>query len=464
MPIRPNHYEQMPESIADKLAAWGLTLKYPDMPSEAVHEVKRRFIDSIGCIIGARSSPPAVAAMRLSPVVKRGANVIGWKKQTTPEMAAFVNGVMVRYLDFNDTYLSKEPAHPSDNIPAALACAQSAGRNGRDLITAIAAAYEIQCRLCDAASLRARGWDHVTYGAFSSLVSSAKLLGLSHKETVNAIGIIGASSPSLRQTRAGQLSMWKGCAFADVSKRAVFAAMRAKNGVTGPPAIFEGRFGFMPLVSGNLTLPPFAGQDGRRFKVLDTCIKYYPVEYHSQSAVGAASEIFKEIKKHERIESVRVKTFKAAYDIIGSGAEKKRPATRETADHSMAYCVAAALTDGAITLETFSEKRLKDKKLLNLVDKVTVTVDAELDRLYPEAMPNRVEVKFYNGRVISKEIVYPKGHPKNPMSDTAVDEKFTSLASRRYSGKGIKLMLAALWRIERIKDLSDVFKLLDKVK
>ncbi len=457
----------MPDTIADRLAAWGLSLDYRDLPPEVVHEVKRRIMDSLGCIIGAHSSPPAVAAVQLCPAVKKGASIIGWKKRTTPELSAFVNGVMVRYLDFNDTYLSKEPAHPSDNIPVAIACSQSAGRNGRGLITAVAAAYEIQCRLCDAASLRARGWDHVTYGAFSGTVCAAMLLGLSAGETVNALGIIGASSPALRQTRAGQLTMWKGCAFADVSKRAVFAAMLAKKGVTGPTEIFEGRFGFMNLVSGKLTLPPFAGHrgwDGQRFKILDACIKYYPVEYHAQSAVGAASGLFKEIKGIADIESVKVETCKTAYDIIGSGPEKKRPSTRETADHSLPYCVAAALADGGVTLKTFSAERLKDKKLLNLVDKVTVTVDGRLDRLYPKAVPNRVELRLKNGRVLSKEILYPKGHPKNPMSDKEVEAKFTSLASRRYGDKEIKRMLTTLWRIEGIKDISGVLKLFDKVK
>lgn len=454
----------MADTLAGKIAGFGLGLKYKDLSNEAVHEVKRRVIDSLGCALGAYYSPPAKIAREMAPHIINGssASIIGGDGQTTPDLAAFVNGIMVRYLDFNDTYLSKEPAHPSDNIPAALAAAQSYGKNGADLIAAIAAAYEAQCRLCDAASLRSKGWDHVTYGSFSSTLAASMLMELSESETVHALGIAGTASPALRQTRAGkgELSMWKGCAFANTARNSVFAAMLAKGGVTGPAPIFEGEFGFFNIVSGpfKLELPVF--KEGR-LKILDTYIKYYPAEYHSQSAIGAAIELSSDIEDIEKIESVTVKTFTTAYEIIGSGAERWRPETRETADHSLPFCVAAALMDGTVKLSTFTD-RLKDPRLLSLLSKIKVEIDPELDRLYPEAIPNRVEVKLRSGEYLANEIIYPKGHPKNPLSDAEVEQKFRTLSEWYFPNGSTPPVLDMLWNLEKVDNVGKIFRFFRK--
>lgn len=442
--------------MAEKIAGYG-SLKFEDLPDAVVREVKRRLIDSFACALGAYGAPPAKAALSAAPSIKDGpsSSIIGGGT-TSPEYAAFVNGILIRYLDFNDTYLSKEPAHPSDNIAAALAAAEAAGRNGKELITAVAAAYELQCRLCDAASLRARGWDHVTYGAFSATLAASMLLGLTKEETVHALGIAGTTSPALRQTRAGELSMWKGAAFAHASKEAVFSAMLAKNGMTGPSPIFEGEFGFMKLVSGPFELPPLARGRGDRFRILDTYIKYYPVEYHAQSAVGAAIEIYREMEEGDEIEDVEVRTFRAAYEII-SGAEKIKPRTRETADHSLPFLVAAALADGTVNLATFTEK-LEDERILGLAEKVRVVVDDSLDKLYPEAVPNRIEVKLVSDRRISREIIYPRGHPKDALTDREVEEKFRALSGWLFSGESMERALDALWNIEKASDIRGLLR------
>lgn len=443
-------------TLAEKIAGYG-SLKFEDLPDAVVHEVKRRLIDSIACALGAYGAMPVKAALSVAPSIKDGPSsaIIGGGV-TSPEYAAFVNGILIRYLDFNDTYLSKEPAHPSDNIAPALATAEAAGRNGKELIAAIVAAYELQCRLCDAASLRARGWDHVTYGSFSATLAASMLLGLTKEETVHALGIAGTTSPALRQTRTGELSMWKGAAFAHASKEAVFSAMLARNGMTGPSPIFEGEFGFMKLVSGPFELPLLARGRGDRFKILDTYIKYYPVEYHAQSAVGAAIEIYNEMEEGDTIEAVEVKTFRAAYEII-SGAEKLRPRTRETADHSLPFIVAATLIGGAVTLGTFAE-RLNDECILALSAKVKVTVDDSLDRLYPEAVPNRVEVKLSSGRRLSKEVIYPKGHPKDALTDREVEDKFRALSGWLFSGERMEQAIDAIWNIEKASDMREVLR------
>src|SRR5207253_6511038 len=172
-----------------------------------------------------------------------GSTIFGTDHKAPPDWAAFANGCGSRYFDFNDTYLSKEPAHPSDNISAALAVAESVGAGGRELITAIALAYEVQCRLCDAASIRARGWDHVTYGTFSTALTSAKLMKLDPAKTRHAVNIAGVAGAAMRQARAGQLSHWKGVAFADAARHGVYSALPAPAGRTGPAPSLLGHMG-----------------------------------------------------------------------------------------------------------------------------------------------------------------------------------------------------------------------------
>src|SRR3989338_8419644 len=299
-------------NIAEKLSDYSYSINFENLPKEVIHEVKKRVIDSLGCAMGAFNSKPCKIARDVANLYsgKFAATILGTKNKSSVSLASFSNCAMVRYLDFNDTYLSKEPAHPSDNICAALAIAEAENSSGKELITAIVLGYEIQCRLCDAASLRSKGWDHVTYGAFSSGLVASKLMDLNIEQTVHTLGISGVANIALRQTRTGELSMWKGCEFANTARNAVFAAILAKHGMTGPSPIFEGEKGFMKLVSGYFELGDFGGKESH-FKILDTYIKFYPAEYHSQSAIEAALKLKSEIGDIDTIESIEVRTFDA---------------------------------------------------------------------------------------------------------------------------------------------------------
>lgn len=448
-------------SKAQRLVDYALGLEYDSIPGQTAREAKRRLMDAFACMLGAFNGPAARIAREAAPMVDSGlcATILGSPRTTTPEAAAFANGVLIRSLDYNDTYLSKEPAHPSDNIAACLAAAEAAGRSGREFLTAIVAAYEIQCRLCDSASLRTKGWDHVAYGAFSSASAASRLLGLSREEAVNAVNIAGTASPALRQSRAGELSMWKGCAFANAAKDAVFAATLAKGGMTGPSPVFEGEFGFEKVVSGPIALPSsFGGENGEGFKIDETYIKFYPAEYHSQSAIGAAIDLRAEIEDPLEVESITIKTFQAGYEIIGRGTEKWRPRTRETADHSLPFLVAAAILDGSVSLSTYSE-RMFDADLIEFTQKVKVEVDPDLDKMYPSAIPNRVEVRLRNGKLITGEMIYPKGHPLNPMTDLEVEQKFKELGAWALTGKKAEEILSRIWELEKMADIKELMRL-----
>jgi len=446
-------------TVAEKMATFAHRLSFDDLPPEVVHEVKRRVIDSIGCALGAYDSAPCRIARTVARLVKSRfpATLLGTNHTSAPDLAAFANGTMIRYLDYNDTYLSKEPALPSDNIAAALAVAEAEDGDGKSLITSIVIGYEIQCRLCDAAALRTRGWDHVTYGPLSTALVAAKLMGLSEMEMVHALGLAGVPNVALRQTRVGELSMWKGCAFANAARNGIFAALLAKQGMTGPAPLFEGEKGFIRLVTGPFDPPPF-GEKGLPFKIMDTYIKFYPAEYHAQSAIEAALLLRKKFDP-EDISAIEVKTFDVSVEIIGKDPEKWHPRSRETADHSLPYLVAVALMDGIVGLDQFTDARIADPRLRALIQKVSVTDDPEFNEAYPESMPNQVTVKTVDGQSHALKVTYPKGHPNRPLTDQELEEKFISLAEPRLSNKQIRKILDRLWKLDTLKKMDDLLSL-----
>jgi 2-methylcitrate dehydratase len=416
----------MSETLADQLAEFTLSTRFEDLPEVVIVEARRRLLDAFACAVGALEEPSSSIARKAATSVRSepGSALFGGGR-SSPDWAAFANGVHIRYLDCNDTYLSLEPAHPSDNWAAVMAVGEIVGASGQKWIEAAAVAYEVQCRLCDAASIRARGWDHVTYGALSTSLASSKLLGLNHAETVHALGIAGTTSPALRLTRAGELSMWKGCAFAHAARNGVFAALLARDGMTGPAPLFEGDMGFCQQVSGPLSLAQLGGPAGSDWMLPKTSIKFVPAEYHSQSAIAVAFELRPQIPDLSRIRSIEIATFRVAVEIIGQDPEKWRPKTRETADHSLPYCTAVALVDGTISADQFIEARLSDPALLDLVARTTE--DARLTAGYPNGIPNRVTVTLDDGTTLSGEMAFPPGHDKNPLSDAQLAAKFHGL-------------------------------------
>jgi 2-methylcitrate dehydratase len=452
----------MTQPLANRLADYANRLRFEDLPAAVVHETKRRFIDSLATAVGAMDADAYAIAKRCALRVQSqpGASLLGGGRSSA-EWATFANGLLIRYLDYNDTYLSLEPAHPSDNLAAVLAVGEAAGAGGRELITAAVLAYEIQCRLCDAASLRQHGVDHVTYGALSSCAAASKLLGLDAVRTTHALGIAGVCNVALRQTRSGELSMWKGCAFANAARNGVFAALLAAEGLTGPAPIFEGELGFMKLVTRQpFDLPLLAG-GGQPFLITETYIKYWPAEYHSQSAIEAALQLRPEVGDARKVEAIDIHTFEAAVDIIGKDPEKWRPRTRETADHSLPYCTAVALADGEVTLAQFAPERFGDAALLELVGRVKVHRDRSLSERYPRGIPNRITVTLTDGRQLVREVEFPRGHARNPMTDAEVEKKFRTLVEPRYGRERADRVLAVCWQLEALGSAGDLVRLLD---
>jgi len=417
--------------ITEQLANYAYNLKYSDLSKKTIHNVKRHFLDALGCAIAARNAPPV-------KIIK--------KVEKTLANKGFQYGTQIRYLDYDDWYAgkAKEPAHPNDNFGATLSVAEAVKASGKDFILASALGYEIQCRLCDSGNLRKKGWDHVIYGAVSVPLAVGRLMRLSKKQLAQAVNITLHTNISSRQVReAAELSMWKACAFSNVVRNAIFGVELAKKGMEGPNEVFEGKWGIIKQLMSGFRMAKLGGF------AIDRCwMKKWPAEIHSQSAIQAALDVRKEIKVKD-IKKIEIESHEAGYNIIGKGKEKWKPGTRETADHSLPYIVTAALIDGKVDENTFSPKKFKNRKYLSLLQKVTVKENKGLTKYYPGAAPNLVRVILKSGKKVEKRVLHHRGHEKNKMPDEEVEEKFLRL-TRKYLSKGQqRKILSMIWGMDR---------------
>lgn len=240
-------------TLAETLARYAAGLKYEDLPDDVVRLAKRAVLDTVGCAFGGYTAGPSRIAQKLAGDVsaKQSATVLFSGIRTSPDLAVFANGVMIRYLDFNDAFVSLThgAGHPSDTIAALLTAAELNGRSGRDLVTATVLAYEVFCKVADVFDYLGNGIDHSTITGIAAVVGAGSLMGLSPEEMVQAIGITVGGNTATRQGRSGALSNWKAFAAADACRKAMFSVQLAQNGMTGPGEVFEGSYGFFKVMA-----------------------------------------------------------------------------------------------------------------------------------------------------------------------------------------------------------------------
>lgn len=440
------------------LADFALRADFSDLPKETVHECKRRLIDTFACAIGAYDEPLSRMARN---VAKRcsgtpAATVWGCDWPTTPETAAFANGVMLRYLDLSDTYIVKSNGHPSDTIAGIVAAGEAVHADGASVINAILIAYDVYCNFVEAIDINSKGWDQPVYAVLASVLGVAKLLHLSKEQIADAIALALAPNMALEQTRRGELSSWKGCAAANAARNAVFAALLAQDGFTGPAAVFEGKSGLWDIVGRFEWSLSTAGSLPHR--IARTHIKSLPVCYHGQSAACAALEARTRVRVQD-ISDIHVETYSQAFEYMGNDPARWSPASRETADHSLPYVVSVALLDGEITARSFAAERLVDPAIVELMRKVRVAENRDLSAQYPESTPCRLEIRLVSGDVVVSESKYPKGHSRNPISDAELEEKFRSLFREHGDERQCAAALRGLWNFDAATDIRDVLKL-----
>ena len=441
------------DATARRISEYTVRLEYSHLPPETVHQAKRRIIDALGCAMGGYGSEPARIARRLASRTRGSppATVLGGGPSTSPEMAAFANTVMLRYLDCNDTFVSAGTGHPSDMVPAVLAACEIAGGPGNTLITGTVLAYEVCGRFSEKVSIDGQGWDQGIFSVIGAACGAARALGLSREQTAHAVSMAVVPNLPLRQTRAGELSMWKGCATAAATRNGVFSALLAQEGLEGPFEPFEGRHGLYEQATGPIDLGEL-GPDGGPFKLDQTSLKFYPSQIHTQGPVALALELRKRVGP-EDVAAINLGTYRSAWHSAGREPEKWDPKTRETADHSLPYMISVAFRDGRVGADSFTPEQVLDPALRPLMRKVHVSEDPAFTARYPAEQPGRMEVVSRSGERFYAETSYPKGHPMNPLTDGELEDKFHGLASGVLVKEQRDRALEALWGLERVDEI-----------
>jgi 2-methylcitrate dehydratase len=418
-------------TIAEQMASFVKRASWDGISQEARDALKLRVLDSLACALGALEGEPILILREQIDEFggKEHCTLIGGGK-SAPDRAAFFNSALVRYLDFSDSYLAKgETCHPSDNLGAILAAGEYAAASGKELLTALGLAYQVQCRLSDVAPVRDRGFDHVTQQAFSVTAGVCKILDLDIEHTANALAIAGTAYNALRVTRTGELSHWKGLAAPNTARNGLHAAFMGMNGITGPPEIFEGNKGWKETISGPWELD-WGKEDLER--VRRTIIKKYNAEIHSQSAIEAALDV-----KHEHdlppeeIKSIRIDIFDVAYKIIGGGEEGDKTVVRikEQADHSLQYMVSVALLDDQVLPAQYSPERIRREDVQTLLRQVKVRPERAYSEHFPDEMACKVTVTTKDGKEYAKEKRDYEGFYTRPASWETVENKFRFLSA-----------------------------------
>jgi len=451
------------DRTTEMLSAFTCGLTYEELGPEVVERVKRTLVDTMGCAIGGFDSEPAEIARSLAegihgPVKSR---ILGTRGHAAPDLAAFANGVAVRYLDCNDSYFSPGGGHPSDMISAILASADSIRSDGPTVITAIALAYEVFCRLSDEVVASDLGWDQGIFSVVGAVCGAARVMGLNREQVGNAISLAISPHVPLAVTRTGELSMWKGCAAASASRSAIFAAQLAAGGMTGPGEPFEGRRGLWEQAVGRpVNVPDFplggARADSDPFRITRTIYKSYPSQIHTQNPIGLALELRERMPVGD-IQSIHIQTYGVAASTASSEPEKWDPKTRETADHSIPWLVASAILNGPVTPGSFTGENIANPALRDVMSRMILVEEPEFTDRYPGEYNCRITLTSRDGRVESIHSPWPRGHRKNPMSEADIEAKFRSFAAPSLSTAQCGDALETLGRLEELSDLDALF-------
>jgi 2-methylcitrate dehydratase len=434
--------------VAETLADFAVKLRYEDLPADVIRTVKRTVLDTIGCAIGGYDAEPSRIARRLASRVSAtpAATVLCSGVKTSHDLAVFANGVMIRYLDFNDGYITpKGGGHPSDTIAALLSSAEIAGSSGRDLIVGTALSYEVFCKVADVLDTRGLGLDQSTILGLASLVGASRLMGLRKEQIVHAIGITVGGNTAINQGRVGTLSNWKDFASAEASRKAIFSAQLAQAGMTGPYQVFEGPLGFFNTISHRaFALPPL----GEPFGIMRAFTKRFPLGQYSQTVAEGAAQVRSFFASADEIDAVNIRVSRNAIKVMADSPDKWRPQSHETADHSMPYAAAVVLMFGTIDDHHYEDPYLHDPRLLDLVSRVRCIPSAEADAHEKDYNLCDFEVVLKSGQRKTVRVEYHRGHPKNPMTDGEMEEKFRSLAQRHLAADRIDALLHQLRALE----------------
>jgi 2-methylcitrate dehydratase len=448
----------MSEPITASISRWAAGLEFEQLPPTAVYQAKRFLLDALGCALGGyRQHDVQLYLDLMSEVAGTGpVTVIGSGQKVDALSGALANALMIRVLDFNDIYWKQDPAHPSDIIPAAIACCERGGVNGMELIVAIVLGYEFTMRLSEAAfpGIRERGWHHATLTALAAPIAASRALRLDAQRMQHAIGISGSHMGTVSGVVAGKLSMMKNTVDPLAAHSGVLAALLAERGYTGPEGVIDGKEGLVHALGPEWRLSVLTDGLGESWRIGQCGMKAFPTEALTHTPLSAVLEL---VKAHdlapERIAKVQVRTLARAVDILADPS-KYDPRTKETADHSLPYCIAAAIVDRQLTPAQFAPDKIESSLIRAQLGKVEVIADDDIEKVFPDLQRAAVAIVTTDGDRYDKLLDYPKGDFRNPLSDEELEQKFDTLAAPLLSARAREELKHTVWQLERLHSVS----------
>jgi len=440
-------------TVAEDIARWVVALRYEELPPEVIARAKRVLLDTIGCALGAISAEPVRMAQQV--VAQQGgspqATILGLARKVSCEQAAFLNGMALRYFDYNDYVGMGRPNHASINVAPALAVAEMQGQGGKALLLGLVAGYEVEVRLRDAiaAAKRREGWDDTSIEAqYASAAAAGKLLQLDAGKLANALAIAGSNANTLAEVRRGaELTPAKGSAEPMGARNGVFAALLARAGLAYPLTIFEGEYGLAKIVIGPLDEAILRKRSGD-FGILKSCIKLWPCVGTAQAPIAAALEVYRQHSRADDISGITVGLSDFGYRQ--QTAYPEEISTREHADHSVAYLVARALLDGDVKVTDFEEPRFKEARMLALKKKLAFRREPSLP---DENLGAEVAVALQSGMVLTAKVPIPPGNMLNPASDAQLMRKFSVLSEAVLGRERAQRAIEAVLAVDTMPDL-----------
>lgn len=429
-------------SISRQIAQFAVNLRYEDLPEEVIREVKRYLYDSIGCALGSMHTKDVniIKDLCLEMGGKEEAHVFGFGFKCPAVNAGFLNSLMIRSLDYNDIYWQEDPSHPSDLIPAALSLGEKVGADMKDVITAIVLAYEFEQRMCEFAKpgFRERKWHHATITQFVSPLVAGKIIGLNEDQMVNAIGISASHHHTIGCPTAGKLTMMKNTVDPMAVQAGIMAALMAEKGYTGTEEIYEGKEGLMDVYGPGWDMDALLGDLGKSYRIHSCSMKAFPTEALTHTHISAVIKLMTENDlDYKDIEEVTVTTIARACDILFD-PHKYRPDSRETADHSLPYCVACAVVDKKVTTNSFNDEKMKDPAIWEVIDRIKGEASEEFEKMFPAKQPSKAHILTKDGREFTQYLEYPKGDPREPMTESDLDAKVEALCGDRFDIKELR--------------------------
>ena len=451
-------------TVTAEMSRWAAELKFAQLSKDAVYQAKRFLLDSMGCALGGYQQHDVKLALQvLGETAGSGpATVIGTGKKVDAVSASLANALMIRCMDYNDIYWKQDPSHPSDIFPAALACCERARSDGRELIVGLVLGHEFECRFCEAAipGIRERGWHHATLTAFVSPIVAGRALRLGWEQIQHAMGISGSRHATLGAVTAGNLTMMKNTVDPLATQSGVLAALLAEKGYTGPEHVVDGKEGLAHCFGREWRLSVLTDGLGDSWRITQCGMKAFPTEALTHTPISAVLDLVREHDlKPEQVAKIRIRSLARAADIL-SDPSKYDPRSKETADHSLPYVIAAALVDRQVTPLQFTTEKIMDAGIRAQLRKVEVVGDPEIEQVFPALQRVIVSIRTTGGKEFSRQLDFPKGDPRNPLSDREIEEKFAALAEGVLSKRAQQKVKDAVWKLEKLRSVSDLMRLL----